>query len=178
MGIRQTELSDARILAAVAFCCSVAILAGALVVTLMIGAGGSEALRWPFRIMCHGQLERAFEISGVAMPLCARCCGVYGGMAVAAFGLVLFPPRYRSRLLFIAGAILVIPLVVDGTFQMLGVWSTEDLSRAATGLGFGTGLLLLAGNGIARLRSPSAGDAGGGSGPASRSATASQPSCS
>lgn len=149
MGVRQAELSDSRILTAVAFVCSAAVLGATAVSTLVMAAGGSEALRWPFRFICHGQLDRAFEIAGLAMPLCARCCGIYGGVAVAAAAAFVWFPRTRSRALFWIGMALTIPLAIDGTAQTLGLWSTENLARGATGLAFGTGLVILAANGVA-----------------------------
>lgn len=144
MGIRQTELSDLRIVSIVAFVCSVSVLAAATSAGFAIVRGSSELLRWPFRMICHGQLDRAFEIMGVAMPLCARCTGIYAGIALAAAVLFVHFPGTRTRIISGLGLVLAAPMLIDGTMQMLGVWSTGNIARAATGLGFGTGLVLVA----------------------------------
>ncbi len=149
MGIRKAELNDGRIVAVVAFLCSLAVLVAASLATLALATGASEMLRTPFLLMCHGQIERAFSIAGVGMPLCARCCGVYAGMALAALVMFVAAPVRRTKTLFILGAGLVIPMTIDGTFQTLGLWSTGNIPRAATGVAFGIGLVILAINGIA-----------------------------
>ncbi|MBW3670902.1 MAG: DUF2085 domain-containing protein [Acidobacteria bacterium] len=95
-------------------------------------------------MICHGQLDRAFEIMGVAMPLCARCTGIYVGIALAAAVLFIHFPESRTRVISALGIVLAAPMLIDGALQILGVWSTGNIARAATGLGFGTGLVLMA----------------------------------
>ena len=152
MGVRQAELSDSRILSAVAFVCSAAVLLAAVVATLTIAGGGAEIVRLPFRLMCHGQVDRAFEMAGIAMPLCARCVGIYAGIAVAAVAMFTAPPARRRQSWFVLGAALVAPMVIDGSGQTMGLWSTGNAARAVTGLAFGLGLVMLAINGVASRR--------------------------
>lgn len=149
MGVRKTNLSTTRILSAVALAAGISVLIVSGAVTVAISSGAGEVLRAPFHLICHGQLDRAFELAGVAMPICARCTGIYAGIALGALLMMIAPLERRRSLLFLAGVLLAAPLVVDGSMQTLGLWSTGNLPRGMTGLLFGVGLITLAGNGVA-----------------------------
>lgn len=149
MGVREADLSRSRIVAAVGGASAAAVLILAVLATLSISSSGIELWRVPFRMMCHGQVDRAFEIAGTAMPICARCTGIYTGMIVGALWLFLAPFERREKLRFVAGLAIALPMVVDGFMQMFGVWATGNLPRSLTGLFFGIGLVLIAGNALA-----------------------------
>jgi uncharacterized membrane protein len=64
---------------------------------LSIAAYGASALVYTIgRLVCHQRPERSFHLSGVAMPVCARCLGIYCAAAVAALALA-FYPRVDAR---------------------------------------------------------------------------------
>jgi hypothetical protein len=46
------------------------------------------------RQVCHQRPERSFHLGGVAMPVCARCTGLYSGVPVG-FAAGLLSPRLR-----------------------------------------------------------------------------------
>ncbi|MDR1988947.1 MAG: DUF2085 domain-containing protein [Acidobacteriaceae bacterium] len=45
-------------------------------------------------VICHQRPERSFFVSGVQMPVCARCAGLYAGAALAAVAVAM---RGRRR---------------------------------------------------------------------------------
>lgn len=142
MGLRNEALSRGALVAMAGAISAAAVLGLAAVSTLAISATGSEAWRIPFLLICHGKTERAFELAGHPMTLCARCTGVYAGLLLGGLSTLLLRPRRARVLRWIAVAALA-PMIVDGIMQTLGVWSTGAPSRALTGLAFGAGLMLL-----------------------------------
>jgi uncharacterized membrane protein len=87
-----------------------------------------------FSHVCHQRPERSFFVMGHQLAVCARCTGVYVGVATAA----LIYPLVRSlkrvdtpqrRWLFIAA----VPLVIDFGLEFLGLWHNTHLSRFTTG---------------------------------------------
>jgi uncharacterized membrane protein len=92
---------------------------------------------------CHTQPERTFVVNGHALPLCARCTGVYVGIVIA-FAWALATPLRRAaamprRALWICIAIIVL-------FAVLGFGRLYDMvdlrlgARTAAGLYFGATL--------------------------------------
>lgn len=71
--------------------------------------------------------------------LCARCLGIVIG-GVLAFSLNMF--RYNLSPLW--AAILIIPMIIDGSLQALNYRDSNNLSRIVTGVLFGFGLYYLA----------------------------------
>lgn len=77
-------------------------LAGALIWAGMIPAGalaslpGGSAAACAFalgvygfgHVICHQLPARSFHLSGVVLPVCARCTGIYAGAAIASLGLI------------------------------------------------------------------------------------------
>jgi uncharacterized membrane protein len=77
-------------------------LAGALMWAAMIPAGalaslpGGSGAAYAFalsvyafgHVICHQLPARSFQLSGVVLPVCARCTGIYAGAAVASLGLI------------------------------------------------------------------------------------------
>lgn len=88
-----------------------------------------------FSYLCHQQSERSFHIHEHQFAVCARCFGVYFGLF---FGFVIYPlirkveeieplPRFW---LFLA----LIPIGIDWTLGILGVWENTHWSRFITGM--------------------------------------------
>jgi uncharacterized membrane protein len=135
---------DTRIVQVVVGAVPVAILAASLFCSWAIAEGASTQWRVLFRIMCHGRPERCLEVFDVAMPICARCVGVYAGLFA---GLAAFPAfRFlREQALRVMVAAALMPLALDGLTQLSGLRESTNPLRIATGVvaGFAFGLWTL-----------------------------------
>ena len=93
---------------------------------------GSEVdriIRSVFAPFCHQHLDRCLLL-GRTLPVCARCAGFYAGLAlVAGVGLGL-GRVVRVRLIGLLG---LLPLLVDGSANLLGLWVSPAPLRALTG---------------------------------------------
>ena len=94
-------------------------------------------------VFCHQIAERSFSLNGNQLPFCARCMGIWLGLAV---GLVItivlkFPLDMKFLALLVLG---LIPLAIDGTGQFVGLWESTNTLRMITGLitGIITGIAL------------------------------------
>ena len=87
-----------------------------------------------FATVCHQIPGRSFYLAGHPLAVCARCTGLYAGLAA---GMLLFPLVRSLRStetparhwLFIAGA----PMVIDFSLSLFGIWQNTHLSRFVTG---------------------------------------------
>ena len=99
-----------------------------------------------FGSICHQIPERSFFIAGEPFGVCSRCFGVYFGLFS---GSALYPavrrlddieplPRFW---LFLS----LIPITVDWSLTVFGIWENTHLSRSLTGLvlGFACALYLV-----------------------------------
>ena len=94
--------------------------------------------KWlPIFFGCHCRPERSFFWKGRQLPLCARCTGELIGI-LAGIPIIFFwqPPVWFP-------AVLLIPLVLDGSIQLLTVYESNNLKRVITGFLFGYGLFTL-----------------------------------
>lgn len=124
---------DTKIVLAVLAAIPALILSASVLCTLAIAGGASPRWALLFRMMCHGRPERSLELFGTAMPICARCVGIYVGLllGLAAFGLVrLLSERAMRVTLFVAA----MPLAIDGLTQLAGLRESTNPLRLATGL--------------------------------------------
>jgi len=90
-----------------------------------------------FATMCHRLPERSLVLAGVAMPVCSRCAGVFGGVALGA--LAAWPrlsPRRHKLAITAAGA----AMLADVVTQDLGLHPLWHATRITTGLLFGYAL--------------------------------------
>lgn len=87
-----------------------------------------------FSYLCHQLSERSFHLHEHQFAVCARCFGVYFGLF---FGFIIYPiikkveeiepfPRFW---LFLA----LIPIGIDWTLGILGIWENTHWSRFITG---------------------------------------------
>lgn len=127
-------MSSTTKIAAALFALAVGILpAAALGVTFMRAAGAPGWIEAPFALVCHGLDFRSLEISGVPMPICARCFAIYAG---ALLGIALFlaiPPLQRTP---VSGWILLLallPMVLDGGTQAIRIRESTNALRLLTG---------------------------------------------
>ena len=92
-----------------------------------------------FSPLCHQISERSFHVEGHAFAVCARCTGIYAGVAAG----VIFYPLMRSlkrtdtpgRKWLILAAI---PILVDWSLGFTGIWANTHLTRFLTGALLGT----------------------------------------
>lgn len=87
-----------------------------------------------FSYICHQIPERSLHIAGHQMAVCSRCFGVYLGLLT---GIAVYP-MWRSidnidplpRIwLFLA----MVPIAVDWSLTVFGIWENTHLSRFFTG---------------------------------------------
>ncbi len=92
-----------------------------------------------FSVLCHQMPERSFQIFDNQFAVCSRCFGVYFGLV---FGFLVYPlfrkleeiepfPRFW---LFLS----LIPIGIDWSLGVFGIWENTHLSRFLTGLILGT----------------------------------------
>ena len=119
-------------------------LANALVWVLLIlippvaAAGDTISVSSPlykfFSYICHQMPERSFHVLGHQFGVCSRCFGVYFGVLL---GFAIYPlwrpvdeieplPRFW---LFLS----LIPIAVDWSLGVFGIWENTHLSRFVTG---------------------------------------------
>jgi len=110
----------------------------ALLIGLAAAFGEGSVVDWVIRQgfapVCHQIGDRAIAVAGSRLVVCARCAGFYSGLAAA--GIIVAAAdglgrRWRVQTVWF---LLLIPLAVDGTANLLGVWSTPAAGRAVIGL--------------------------------------------
>lgn len=98
-------------------------------------AGISTPLYHFFSYICHQISDRSFHVDGEQFGVCSRCFGVYFGLL---FGFIIYPlwrpideieplPRFW---LFLS----LIPIGVDWSLTIFGIWENTHLSRFITGM--------------------------------------------
>lgn len=91
-----------------------------------------------FSYLCHQIDSRSFHIENHSFAVCSRCFGVYFGLL---FGFIIYPvlravneTEPLSRIwLFLA----LVPIGVDWTLGVFGIWENTHWSRFVTGLTLG-----------------------------------------
>jgi uncharacterized membrane protein len=116
------------------------LLLAAPALLVVLGAAGGyggldHVVHLAFRPFCHQIPERSFVAGGVTLAVCARCTGFYLGLA-AVGAVVAFAAGFGARWQIRRSVVLLllVPLAVDGTGNLLGLWATPDLTRALTGV--------------------------------------------
>ncbi len=112
---------------------------GLITVAPLLSSSGlahvSEPLYTFYSYICHQMPERSLHLAGHQMAVCSRCFGVYFGLLA---GLAVYPlwrpideiepvPRIW---LFLS----LIPISIDWSLTMFGVWENTHVSRFITGL--------------------------------------------
>jgi len=125
-------------------------IAGLIVATLLVlnvatifawpwlGSGVRGALDPVYSQLCHRMPERCYRLGGGPMPVCARCVGVWLGLAaMAALALVRGPWRVRTALVLLAWTL---------ASWVLGHWmpAAWHAERTVAGFAGGLGLCVLA----------------------------------
>ena len=94
--------------------------------------------------LCHRMPSRTLWISEIPMGLCSRCSGIY--LSLLAILALSFPYKELFQKKYIKVAlVLLLPLILDGTFQLLGFYLSNNTIRLITGLlfGFSVGYILI-----------------------------------
>ena len=102
-----------------------------------------KAMNWGCRIWgCHQIPERSFFIHHYQFPVCARCTGIMLGELIRLCTLkkTLISPKIS--------ALMMIPLIIDGTIQHKTDYESNNAKRLASGLLFGYGATELLFSGI------------------------------
>ena len=89
----------------------------------------------PILFGCHCRDDRSFYFRQTKFPICARCTGELIGMII---GIPLF---FIIRFNIIIYILLSIPLVIDGTIQLLTSYESNNIKRLITGILFGISLI-------------------------------------
>jgi uncharacterized membrane protein len=101
--------------------------------------GASQPIYKFFSFICHQMNERSLHVENHPFAVCSRCFGVYFGLFL---GFVIYPlirkideieplPRFW---LFLA----MIPIGIDWSLGVFGIWENTHLSRFVTGMILGT----------------------------------------
>jgi uncharacterized membrane protein len=88
---------------------------------------------------CHHLPERSFFFRGRQFPICSRCTGIMVGYFLGIIHAYLF-----GSISWYIAALMIIPLVVDGYLQFIGIWTSTNTRRLWTGIfaGIGTDFIL------------------------------------
>ena len=102
--------------------------------------GGTSSIYHFFSFICHQMPERSFHILEHQFAVCSRCFGVYFGLLA---GLLIYP-LWRGldnidplpRIWLFAS---MVPIAIDWSLGIFGIWENNHASRFVTGMILGTG---------------------------------------
>jgi uncharacterized membrane protein len=103
-------------------------------------------------LVCHQIPGRSFHLGSVALPVCARCLGIYAGVAAAAIFAAWFqPPWMRVRTLQIGGgawwrrafAVALMPAAATLGYEWGTAQVPSNLVRALSGFPIGVAVSLV-----------------------------------
>jgi uncharacterized membrane protein len=87
-----------------------------------------------FGAVCHQLPERSYFIDGHKLAVCSRCTGIYFGFG---FALLLYPLIRSLRRIDMPARkwllLAVLPLAIDFSLTLFGIWENTHTSRLLTG---------------------------------------------
>lgn len=86
--------------------------------------------------LCHRMPSRSFWILEVPMGLCSRCTGIYFGILIS-LCFFFFAKKYFTKKYLKISLLILLPLVIDGSLQLMGTYLSFNIIRLITGLLFG-----------------------------------------
>lgn len=89
--------------------------------------------------LCHRMPSRTIWISEIPMGLCSRCSGIYLSIFVTLLLPFFYKELFRKKYIKIA-LLLLLPLILDGAFQLSGFYLSNNTIRMTTGLLFGSSI--------------------------------------
>ena len=123
---------------------------GLIVAAPLLQAEGINAVATPlyhfFGYICHQIPERSLHLAGHQLAVCSRCFGVYFGLAA---GFVVYPLWRRvdeiEPLPRIWLILAILPITVDWSLTVFGIWENTHVSRFVTGtiLGFACAVFII-----------------------------------
>ena len=78
---------------------------------------------------CHQHASRSFFLHDNQMPVCARCTSIFLFIGLTAFFLMFF----RVRISFLLIVLLIVPMGLDGTIQLVSSYESTNIIRFITG---------------------------------------------
>lgn len=91
-----------------------------------------------FAPVCHQRPDRSFFAAGYPLAVCGRCLGIYAGFLA---GTLVYPAFRRILRAGVPGARLLValtlPIGLDAAGNLLGLWTSGNVLRLATGLVWG-----------------------------------------
>ncbi len=106
-----------------------------IVLPVAVSPDISSPIYYFFSFICHQLPERSFHFHDHQFAVCSRCFGVYFGLL---FGFLIYPLWRKidnvDQLPRIWLFLSLIPIGVDWSLSMLGLWENTHLSRFVTGL--------------------------------------------
>lgn len=89
-------------------------------------------------LVCHQWPERSFHLSGIQLPVCARCAGLYFSAAAGAVAAWLARPREAgARSLRLLLAVAALPTALTVAVEVLGLAYPSNVVRALAALPLG-----------------------------------------
>ena len=108
-------------------------------------------------LICHQLPERSFHIGAAQLPVCARCVGIYAGVALSA-GTLWGGPCRVVRLANLARlplrtvtVVAAVPTAVTVALEWLGTWEPSNLARAFSGVPLGAVVAFVVVDAMAKL---------------------------
>jgi len=103
----------------------------------------SRAIYAIYHIACHEKESRCLFLLGHKMSLCARCFSIYFSLFILGFFWnILSRLKIKMRSIkFKVAFLLVIPLILDGTSQALGLRESTNALRIFTGFCLSLGIV-------------------------------------
>jgi len=108
------------------------------------GRVASAAVYVAGAVVCHQRAERSFALAGVALPVCARCTGIYTAAAAAAASLLTRSRRRSSsRSGLISGhtralaCLAVSPTALTVAYEWSSARATSNIVRLLAGMPIG-----------------------------------------
>ena len=83
-----------------------------------------------FGFQCHRDPSRALTLSGVELPVCARCFGIYAGLGA---GALVLRPRLAPKFVRLWLAVSVVIMLLDVATELLGMRPASSPLRVMTG---------------------------------------------
>jgi len=96
-----------------------------------------RAMKLGAKYGCHQRPDRSFAIRGYQFPICARCTGMVLGTLFA------LPFALYKKLSISKSILMVIPLVLDGMIQKIGIKESTNMRRLVTGCIGGFGITMI-----------------------------------
>jgi len=87
--------------------------------------------------LCHQKMERSLFINGNQMPFCTRCTAIWLGITIGLGIMIFYKIKLDNRFLILI-LLGIVPIGIDGTGQLLGLWESQNILRLATGLIIGS----------------------------------------